>query len=166
MPISPLRMSVMRGATNGTVKGFQPLEKEVYTLGSKEKAKLGGKVIKGTQKKKSSDIKPVEGLTGGPAWQKTDQSKESEKKWASTGNSVTPTKPKAKLAKTNVVGGKPSGGGFIASAAGSKSYGQTGRKAPNIGPVSNKLGYAKRDAKLSAAKTAKSSYFESSRKKK
>lgn len=165
MPISPLRMSVMRGATNGTVKGFQPLEKEVYTLSSKDKAQLGGKVIKGTQKKKSSDIKPVEGLKGGPAWQKTDQAKESEKKWASTGNSVTQPKAKvlpAKFGKTE----KPSGGGFIASAAGSKSYGQTGRKAPNIGPVSNKLGYAKRDAKLSAAKTAKSSYFESSRKKK
>lgn len=153
MPISPLRMSVMRGSTVGTVNAFKPLEKEVYTLGSKAKAKLGGRVLKGTEtkSKKSSDTKPVDRLEGGPAWQKKDQSKKATLSGSSTNDSATINKQDK---------------GFNKLAAGSKSYGQTGRKAPNVGPVSNKLGYAKRDAKLSAAKTAKSSYFETSRKKK
>lgn len=44
-------------------------------------------------------------------------------------------------------------GGFNAYAAGIKHYGG-GRSMPNLGPVSNKLGYAKRDLKRSALQNA------------
>ena len=158
MPISPLRMSVMRGAKVGSVKGFEPLKKEVYTLGSKNKVKLGGKVIKGKEitDRTSDKVKPTDELSGGPAWRRKDQSKSKPKLAAA------PTKPKEP--KFTLSASKKKDNGFNSLAAGSKSYGQSGRSAPNIGPTSNKSGYAKRDAKLAAAKTTKASYYESSRK--
>lgn len=41
------------------------------------------------------------------------------------------------------------GGGFRSQAAGNKTYGG-GRSMPNLGPVQDKLGYAKRDAEQKA----------------
>ena len=165
MPISPLRMSVMRGAKVGSVKGFEPLKKEVYTLSSKNKVKLGGRVIKGKEvtDRTSDKIKPTDELTGGPAWRRKDQSaapKTSEPKYKLGGKSTTPKTENKFTLSSN----KKKDNGFNALAAGSKSYGQSGRSAPNIGPTSNKSGYAKRDAKLAAAKSTKASYYESSRK--
>lgn len=40
--------------------------------------------------------------------------------------------------------------GFMAYAAGNKSYGLTGRSAPNMGPVSDLSGYRVRDRKRQA----------------
>lgn len=45
------------------------------------------------------------------------------------------------------------GGGFNRFAAGTKTYGG-GRKTPNLGATSNRLGYAERDAKLKARNNA------------
>lgn len=47
----------------------------------------------------------------------------------------------------------PGQGGFNAYSAGRKYYGG-GRSMPNIGPVSNLLGYAKRDNEAEARKKA------------
>lgn len=149
MPISPLRMSVMRGAQQGTLKGFQPIEKEVYSLASKKKPTVGlsGKIVKGTPSPNEGKTTPATKLSGGPAWQRKDQTKSTTS--APVGSSGTVKKQE---------------NGFVTSAAGNKQYGQSGRTAPNIGPTANKLGYAKRDLKLSAAKKIKGSYYDESRK--
>lgn len=53
----------------------------------------------------------------------------------------------------NYTGVAKAGGGFNPFAAGTKTYGG-GRKTPNLGATSNRLGYAKRDAKLKARNNA------------
>lgn len=42
------------------------------------------------------------------------------------------------------------GGGFQPYSAGPKRYGQAGLQAPNLGPVQDMSGYAKRDAEAAA----------------
>lgn len=168
MPISPLRMSVMRGTMSGNIQGFKPVEKEVYSMANKEKKHaLGGRVITGTDK--GSGDRPLGGKVSSsdksnPAnWKiKDDNAKPKE---TPKGNFKRiehgfPNGPKKKPGEATKTPLKPpvKAYDFNSTAAGDKKYGISGRSAPNVGPVSNKAGYAKRDIKIAAAKKLKNGF--------
>ena len=169
MPISPIRMSVMRGAAVGTVDSFRPVAKEVYTMGSKAKAKLGGRVG-------SDDKRPALGgrvLTGGESnkksssdigtWKVKDTNQETKPKKPPTDNKYLGPWGRGPAKKgdnkwASKVNNNKQEQDFKPTAAGKKSYGQSGRSAPNVGPTSNRSGYARRDVKLAAAKRLKNGF--------
>lgn len=145
MAISPFRVSILRGV-NAMARGVQnPYGKPQLGAAPAGKSELA-KVQRGPLNKPSRSIN--NGLVGQPKIQRKNPATipgtgDNQKKINNTGAiAYDGNSAKTALAQSTSVG--------------KKSYGQSGRSAPNIGPVgaSGSVGYKQRSMRQAAAKAA------------
>lgn len=140
MAISPFRVSILRGV-NAMARGVQnPYGKPQLGAAPAGNSKLA-KVQRGPQPRPNKTIN--NGLVGQPGVQRKNPATISG---TGDGKSAAVNNNSAKTALTQN------------TSVGKKSYGQSGRSAPNIGPVgaSGSVGYKQRDMRQAAAKAAMS----------